>query len=140
MDIEIVAIFSACFAGGALIWNGFIFRREQKNAQVKLLADFLFKAVELQDKEKDYIKEGKVADWCLLFLSHLEYLAYLVNKGYLPIEMTDLYRGMVITWYEEYLIKQKDTLLQYTVDRPQAFSELKALYEKLKERDKQLTA
>lgn len=130
--LGIISGISGTCAAVALGWNAYVFRKEQKNVQVTLLADFIARATELLDKQKEYEKEGKLGFFCVLFLGHLEWLAYLVNNDYLSFEMADLYRGMVINWYEKVLIKQKDVLSEYLEEHPQSFSELESLYQKMK--------
>jgi len=132
MIIQWVAIASSVFAGIALLFNAFIFQRQQRNSRVILLREFVAKNVDLLDKQKEYEEQGKIGDFCVIFLGHLEWLAYLVNHNFIKLKMADLYRGLVINWYEKVRIGQKNVLADYLEEQPLAFSELDRLYEKLK--------
>jgi len=132
MIIQWVAIASAIFAGIALLFNAFAFKKQQRNSQLILLRDFVAKNVDLLDKQREYEKQKKIGDFCVIFLGHLEWLAYLVNNKFIPLKMADLYRGLIINWYEKVRIGQEDVLADYIEGQPLAFSELDKLYKKLK--------
>ena len=132
MVTQYVAIAAAIFAGIALLFNYFAFRKQQKNIQVMLLREFVDKNVELLVKQKEYESKNKIGDFCVIFLGHLEWLAYLVNNKFIPLKMVDLYRGLIVNWYKKVRIDQKEVLADYMERQPRAFSELDELYEKLK--------
>ncbi len=132
MIIQWIGIITATFAGIALVLNYFAFRKQQKNTQLMLLREFVAKNVDLLDKQKEYESQNKIGDFCVIFLGHLEWLAYLVNNKFIPLKMADLYRGLIVNWYKKVRIGQKEVLADYMEGQPQAFSELDELYEKLK--------
>lgn len=132
MVIQWIGITTALFAGIALILNFLAFRKQQKNTQVNLLAEFVSRFFDLIDKQKEYYKEKKIGEFCVLFLNLLEWFAYLVNHKYLPLEMAEIYQGVIINWYEKVRIGQKEVLADYLEDQPQKFSELDEFYKKLK--------
>lgn len=129
----VIAIASGVLAA-ALWWHRSAVLLQKRTLETSLFADFYNRANEILAKEEDYRKDMKTAQWCLLFLNHLEYLACLVNKGYISLELAKLYKGRINSWYEEYLIKQEDVLKKYYDHHPEAFSELRRLYETLNTR------
>lgn len=132
MIIQWIGIIAVIFAGIALLLNYFAFRQQQKNNQVMLLREFVAKNVDLLDKKREYESQNKIGDFFIIFLGHLEWLAYLVNKEFIPLKMADLYRGLIVNWYKKAYLDQKEVLADYMEGQPQAFSELGELYEKLK--------
>ncbi|MGR3309948.1 MAG: hypothetical protein ACUZ77_04160 [Candidatus Brocadiales bacterium] len=131
--VQVFTVVSGLTAAVALIMNFFVFRSVQKNVEVQLLADCVDRVSVLLEKQKDYEKEKKQGNFCVLFLGQLEWLAYLVNKGHLPFaEVAILYRGLVVTWYEGFVIKERSVLSDYLEVQPEDFTELKILYQKLK--------
>lgn len=127
-----VAIVSALFAGIALILNFRVFKKQQKNIQVNLLADFSTRFFDLIDKQKEYVNEEKIGQFNVLFLNLLEWFTYLVNHGYLPFGMSEMYHGVIINWYNKVRKGQEELLKGYMEDQKYKFSELDKFYENLK--------
>jgi len=127
-----VAIASSLFAGIALIFNYFAFRKQQKNVQVDLLANVTTRYLNLVSKQEEYREKGKQGEFAVLFLNFLEWFAFIVNNKYLPFKMAEIYQGVILNWYEKMWKKQESALLTYLEDQPNKFSELNKLYEKLK--------
>lgn len=114
----------------ALGLNAWAFYKERRTTQVNIFNDFYKQAVEILDKKKDYEKDGKVFEWAITFLNHLEYLSILVNKGCLSFSFAEIYKPYVVKWYEEVVDRQLEDYLRET---PEKFSEFKKLYLRLKE-------
>ena len=131
MIIQWVAIASVIFAGIALLFNYFAFKKQQRNAQAILLVEFSSRYLELVDKQKEYREKDKRGEYAVLFLNFLEWFAYTVNNKYLSFEIAEIYQGIIVNWYEKVWIKQEENLSGYLEDQPYKFSELKKLYEKL---------
>jgi len=132
MVTQYVAIAAAVFAGIALLFNYFAFRKQQKNTKVNLLADFSTRFFDLNHKQKDYVDKGKVGQFNVLFLNLLEWFAYLVNHKYLDFEMSEIYHGVIINWYNRVRLGQKEVLKGYYEDQKYKFSELDEFYKELK--------
>ena len=131
MIVQWVAIASAIFAGIALLLNYFAFKKQQRNVQAGLLVEFSSRYLELVDKQKEYREKGKKGEYAVLFLNFLEWLAYTVNNKYLSFDLAEIYKGVIINWYEKVWIRQEENLSGYLEDQPNKFSELKKLYEEL---------
>ena len=134
MVTQYVAIAAAVFAGIALLFNYFAFRKQQKNTKVNLLADFSTRFFDLNDKQKDYIERRKVGNFNVLFLNLLEWFAYLVNHKYLDFEMSEIYHGVIINWYNRVRLGQEEALKGYYEDQKYKFTELDEFYKELKNR------
>ena len=131
MIAQWVAIATAFFAGIALLFNYFAFRKQHKSAQIGLLVEFSSRYLELIDKQKEYREMDKQGEYAVLFLNFLEWFAFTVNNKYLPFDMAEVYKGIIVNWYEKVWIKQEKNLSGYLEDQPYKFSELKELYKKL---------
>jgi hypothetical protein len=130
--LQYIGIASAFFAGTGLFLNFFVFHKQQKNTQVKLLEEFSSRYFSLIDRQEEYRKLNKIGQFSVLFLNHLEWFAYLVNNKHLPYKMAEIYQGIIVNWYERVVVKQKDALKDYYEDQPKGFSELGKLYKKFK--------
>lgn len=138
MSAQIATVLAMGFAGWAIWINARATKLQtaaidlqRKATQLSLFSDFGKRIVDLEEKRNDYEEKGKIGEWCVLVLGHLEYLAYLVNKEYLALEMAEQYKGMIVDYYDNVWIKQKETLSGYIKEDPEALSELTRLYEKL---------
>jgi len=130
--IQCIGIASAIFAGTGLLLNYCAFRKQQKNIQVNLLEVFSSRYLVLVDKREEYLRQNKIGQYQVLFLNHLEWFAYLVNHKYLPLEMAEIYQGIIVNWYDKVIVEQGHILKDYYEDQPKGFSEIEKLYRKLK--------
>ncbi|HHT9134456.1 MAG TPA: hypothetical protein ACFYD2_06110 [Candidatus Avalokitesvara rifleensis] len=131
MYAQIVIAIASGVLAAALWWHRSAVLLQKRTLETSLFADFYNRANEILAKEEDYKKDMKTAQWCLLFLNHLEYLACLANKGYISLELVKPYKGRIDSWYDEYLVRQKDALRGHYHHHPEAFSELHKLHETL---------
>ena len=141
MGAQIATVLAMAFAGWALLVGARAIKLQtkaidlQRNAtQLSLFSDFGKRIFDLEEKRNDFEKKDKIAEWCVLVLGHLEYLAYLVNKGHLALELAWQYKGMFIEYHDNVLIRQQDKLAACLKEDPEAFSELKELYKKFKKK------
>jgi len=134
MVTQYVAIAAAVFAGIALLFNYFAFRKQQRNTKVNLLADFSMRFFDIIHKQKDYVDKGKVGLFNVMFLNLLEWFAYLINHKYLDFGMSEIYHGVIINWYNKVRLGQEEVLKGYMEDQKYKFSELDEFYKKLKNR------
>ncbi len=128
MVTQYVAIVAAVFAGIALFFNYFAFRKQQKNTKVNLLADFSTRFFDLFHKQKDY----EVGQFNVQVLNLLEWFAYMLNHKYLDFGMSEMYHGVIINWYHKVRLGQKEVLKGYMEDQKYKFCELDEFYKKLK--------
>jgi len=132
MIIQYVTIASGVFAGIALFFNYFAFRKQQRNSNAILLSEFTSRYFSLIDQKKEYASGEKIGRFNIMFLNHLEWLAYMINHGYLPLDIAEIYQGVIINWYEKVRIGQEEVLSGYFEDQPNKFKDLDILYKKLK--------
>ncbi len=131
MFIQYAAIFASLFAGIALFFNYFAFRKQQRNSRATLLSEFTSRYFSLIEQKKDYSGE-RIGQFNIMFLNHLEWLAYMINHKYLPLDMAEVYQGVIINWYERVRIGQEKALSGYFEEQSNKFKELDVLYKKLK--------
>ncbi|MFH1071094.1 MAG: hypothetical protein V1794_15855 [Candidatus Glassbacteria bacterium] len=135
MGAQIATILAMAFAGWALLIGARAIKLQTKAidlqrdaTQLGLFSDFVKRIFDLEEKRNEYEKEGRIGEWCIQVLGNLEYFAYLANKEYLALELVKQYKGMIVEYHDNVLLKQKDTLAGYLKEDPEAFSELKKLY------------
>lgn len=132
MTPESIAFTSAIVAFIALMLNFIVFKNQRKNTRVTLLNEFSSRYFDIIDKQKEYSEGEKIGQFNVMFLNHLEWLAYLINHNYLPLDMAEIYQGVIINWYEKVRIGQEEILSDYFEDQPLKFKDLDILYKKLK--------
>ncbi len=140
MSAQIATILAMGFAGWMIWINAKAIRLQteaidlqRKATQISLFSDFGKQIFNLEEKRNEYKEKDRIIEWCIQVLMRLEYLAYLVNNDHLPFEMAEQYKGMIIEYYDNILIKEKKALAKFIKDEPEAFSELKKLYERFKQ-------
>ena len=133
MYAQIAVVVAVFFSAWAICTGAKAIKLQRNAIQTGLFADFYKTALEIKLREDEFARANKVGEWCVLFLGHLEYLACLVNKEHISMDLAKSYRGIIIDWHDDVLVGQKEKLKEYYKDHPQTFSELEILYQKLKE-------
>ena len=134
MAPEQIAITQAIIAFIALLLNLIVFKNQKKTTRVTLLNEFSSRYFDIIDKQNEYSEGEKIGQFNVMFLNHLEWLAYLVNRRYLPLDMAEIYQGVIINWYEKVRIGQREVLSDYFENQPHEFKDLDILYKKLKKK------
>jgi len=132
MGSQIAVAIAVIFSGIALWISAKAIKLQQDSVNTSLFLNFYNRINDILEKEKEYKSDRRLSEWCITLLSHFEYLAFMANRNLISFELVELYKEMIITWYDKVLIEQKDDLSDYNLDHQDTFSELKKLYKKIK--------
>jgi hypothetical protein len=124
-----VAIAAAGISVISLFISAWALGESKKTRDMQHFYNIFKDIIALEEKQKEYVAKGEKEAWNSLFFNTLEYFCFLINEKLLPERPRRFFEDAIVQWYENIFVKQMPKEKQ---ENPKKYTELKALYKKLK--------
>ena len=127
------SVVAVIVAASGVVFAGLQLRQSRKATQVQVFGEIFNKLGELQNRYNEIDTSSGSADqdrWLSEFFNTLEYMAFLVNEGFVPKKsFMHFYQDAILGGYEEIFQKFATSDQKNNADR---YTELKKIYKRLK--------